>query len=166
MSHCITAIILKGNYDKEIAGEYDLIGKELGFNLTLFHIDHYYSAYWQFKLGKKGYLQTLLGADRVIFPHQVVVADLMKIISKNTVVIFAIIATGYFGGTGNQFATVYKNETLISEAIVRINQALQYLGVVRTATLDEFDTVGLGAIRSLPEGYLDKYGDLCEAHNL
>ena len=37
MPHNITALILKGKYDKEIANTYDLPGKDLGFDLTLFH---------------------------------------------------------------------------------------------------------------------------------
>lgn len=44
MGHSITAIILKGSFDSKKAESFDLIGKELGFGLTLFHIDHYYAS--------------------------------------------------------------------------------------------------------------------------
>jgi hypothetical protein len=50
MGHNITAIILKGDYDKTIAESFGLIGKELPFSLTLFHIDHYQTACWQYEL--------------------------------------------------------------------------------------------------------------------
>ena len=54
MGHSITVIILKGNFDRLKAESFDLIGKELGFGLTLFHIDHYYASCWQYKLKTKG----------------------------------------------------------------------------------------------------------------
>jgi hypothetical protein len=164
MGHHITALILKGNYNEEIAQTYDLAGKDIGFNLTLFHIDHYYSSYWQFKFELKEYLKTAK-TDYMIFPTEIALAELMKKVSVNPPIEFAIISTDYFGGIGSQFASVYKNATLVSESITRINQALEYLGVKRENGLDEFDTVGLDNIRSQPD-ILDKYYDLCEKHNL
>jgi hypothetical protein len=164
MGHHITALILKGNFNEEVAATFDLPGKALGFNLTLFHVDHYYSAYWQFKFGLKELLKTPT-TDYMIFPTELALAELMKKVSANADIEFAIISTDYFGGMGQQFASVYKNETLVSESITTINQALEYLGVKRKEGLDEFDTVGLGKIRSQPE-ILDKYYDLCEEHNL
>lgn len=164
MGHHITALILKGNYNKEIAHTYDLAGKDIGFNLTLFHIDHYYSAYWQYKFELKEYLKTAK-TDYTIFPTEIALAELMKKVSTTANFEFAIISTDYFGGMGQQFASVYENETLVSESITKINQALAHLGVRRKNGLDEFDTVGLGDIRSQPD-ILDKYYDLCEEHNL
>lgn len=164
MGHHITALILKGKYDEEVAKTYDLAGKDIGFNLTLFHIDHYYSGYWQFKFELKDYLKTAK-TDYMIFPTEIALAELMKKVSASAEIEFAIISTDYFGGMGQQFASVYKNETLVSESITTINQVLEYLGVKRQKGLDEFDTVGLGDIRSQPD-ILDKYYDLCEKHNL
>lgn len=164
MGHNITALILKGNYNEEVAKEYDLVGKDLGFNLTLFHIDHYFSAYWQFKFGLQVYLKTPK-TDYMIFPTELALAELMKKVSDTADIEFAIISTDYFGGMGQQFASVYKNETLASESITTINQALEYLGVKQEKGLDEFDTVGLDKIRSQPD-ILDKYYELCEKHNL
>jgi hypothetical protein len=164
MGHHITALILKGNYNEGIAQTYDLAGKDLGFNLTLFHVDHYFSSYWQFKFGLKEYLKTAK-TDYMIFPTEIALAELMKKICANTDIEFAIISTDYFGGMGSQFASVYKNEELVSESLTTINQALAWLGVKRKNGFDEFDTVGLGDIRSQPE-ILDKYYDLCEEHNL
>ena len=163
MPHNITALILKGKYDKEIANKYDLAGKDLGFNLTLFHVDHYYSAYWQFKLGLSGSLRTTNSC--VIFPTEIVLAELMKKVAVYSNFEFAIILTDYFGGIGSQYASVYENEILASESITTINQALKFLGVPRKYDLDEFDTVGLVNIRSQPD-ILDKYYALCEEHDL
>jgi hypothetical protein len=164
MGHNITALILKGNYNEEVAAAYNLPGKDLGFNLTLFHVDHYFSAYWQFKFGLKEYLKTP-PLDYIVFPTELALAELMKKVAATADIEFAIISTDYFGGMGQQFASVYKNETLVSESITTINQALEYLGVKRENGLDEFDTVGLEKIRSQPD-MLDKYRQLCEKHDL
>lgn len=164
MGHNITALVLKGKYDEEIAKTYDLVGKDLGFNLTLFHVDHYYSAYWQFKFGLKDYLKTP-PLDYLCFPTELVLAELMKKISVYSNFDFAIISTDYFGGMGSQFASVYQNETLASDSIKTISKALEFLGVKRHSGLDEFDTVGLVNIRSQPD-ILDKYSELCEQHDL
>jgi len=164
MPHNITALILKGKYDKEIANTYDLPGKDLGFDLTLFHVDHHYANYWQFIFGLKGFLESTK-TEYWIIPTELVLAELMNKISASSEIEFAIISTDYFGGIGSQFASVYKNETLVSRSIKTINQALEYLGVKREKGLDEFDTVGLVNIRSQPD-MLDKYGELCEKHDL
>lgn len=164
MPHNITALILKGKYDKEIAIKYDLIGKDLGFDLTLFHVSLNYASYWQFMLGVKGFLESAKPQYWTI-PTELVLAELMKKISAYSEIDFAIISTDYFGGIGSQFASVYKNETLVGRKITTINQALAYLGVMRKNELDEFDTVGLVNIRSQPD-ILDKYSELCEKHDL
>ena len=163
MPHNIIALVLKGKYDEEIAKTYDLLGKDIVFILTLFHVDHYYSAYWQFKFGLKASLRTTNSC--VIFPTEIVLAELMKKVSANADFEFAIILTDYFGGIGSQYASVYQNETLASESITKINQALKHLGVIKKNDLDEFDTVGLSNIRSQPD-ILDKYYALCEEHDL
>lgn len=165
MPHHIIALVLKGEYDEKIAKTYDLAGKDLGFNLTLFHVDSNYAAYWQFKFGLMEFLKTPASYPSYLFPTEIVLAELMKKISAGDDVEFAIISTHYFGGVGDQFAGVYKNETLVSEKIRTINQALEYLGVMRESGLDEFDTVGLVNIRSQPD-MLDKYRELCEKNDL
>ena len=43
MGHAITAIVLKGDYDKSKAKAYDLIEVDLGHGLSMFFIDGYYS---------------------------------------------------------------------------------------------------------------------------
>lgn len=50
MGHNISALIINGSYDKEVAKEYDLRGIDISYGLTLFLIDIYYTAYWQYAL--------------------------------------------------------------------------------------------------------------------
>ena len=68
---------------------------------------------------------------------------------------YAILATDYFGGIGDQVACVYEGGVLLpNTGYLRVNEALQYLGVQKQLPLDEFDTVGLGQYRGS-----DKYFD-------
>ena len=66
----------------------------------------------------------------------------------------AFVETEYFGGTGGQGAVVFKDGVPIYgpewDEIGPINRALALLGV-ETSPLatDEFDTVGLGSLRSI-----------------
>ena len=147
MGHSITALILKGEFDKPKAESFDLKGKDLGFGLTLFHIDHYYAACWQYSLKTDGQLETP-DFDRIVFPTESALAELMKQISCNSCPQFAIIQTDYFGGIGAQYASVFCGSVNADKNIRRINEALKYLGVVAKDGLDEFDTVGLDKIHS------------------
>ncbi|HEY0737836.1 MAG TPA: hypothetical protein VGD69_23155 [Herpetosiphonaceae bacterium] len=47
MGHAICAALIKGPFDQRIAERYDLFGIALTREITMFHIDHYYSACWQ-----------------------------------------------------------------------------------------------------------------------
>lgn len=58
----------------------------------------------------------------------------------------AFVSAFYHGGTGGQTATVWSNHKLIRKDI-KINAALQLLGVRAAAPDDEFDVVGLGQFR-------------------
>ncbi|WP_420553491.1 hypothetical protein [Tenacibaculum aiptasiae] len=160
MGHNISAIVLKGNYDKDKAEGFDLIGVDLGFNLTMFHIDHYYSACWQAKLGTQGFLNTN-NAEYMLYPSEFAISELMTKISLDKSPVFAIISTDYFGGNGIQSANVYLKDKIADFEIKTINQALKYLGVKRGNKTDEFDTVRLSEHRTTPE-YLDKYYDLAD----
>jgi hypothetical protein len=69
--------------------------------------------------------------------------------------LIASISTDYFGGCGNQSATVWLNGNVIyeidDEEFPRsspINEALRLLGVKRKEGMDEFDTIRLGNYRS------------------
>ena len=164
MGHHITAINLKGNYDEKKAESFDLFGKELGFGLTLFHIDHYYSACWQYKLGTAGMIE-LFNINSSIFPCELALEELMKSISDKAEPQYAIIQTDYFGGLGEQYANVFKYKTNDNPRARTINEALYHLGVRTKSELDEFDMVGLGGIRSQPE-FLEKYSDLADEYGV
>ena len=151
MSHIIHAVILKGPYLTDLAEKYDLIGVDLNFGLTMFFIDDDYLAYWEKKLNKSGYLESSCEAK-----NKKVIYELMKQIGLTDPVEYAVIATGYVGGMGDQFANVYRNEVNADLLIRTISAALNHLGVVKGDHVDEFDTVGLGRYRSNPD-YLDKY---------
>lgn len=159
MGHAITAVVLRGPYDREAAAGFDLIGISLGHDLTLFHITHYYTAAWQKKLGIEGDLPGVFPRG-LIFPTERVSAVLMRRITGREPV-FAIIATDYFAGMGDQWAQVYRGEEAADPSITAISPALRWLGVAADPGRDEFDTVGLTDIRHTPES-LDRYVDLCE----
>lgn len=160
MGHQITAILLKGTYNLENAALYDLEPVTLTQQLTLFHVDQYYSEYWQNKLQIQGRLTTY-NIDNPTFPSEQVLSEIVKAISTEVDVHWAIIQTDYFGGIGSQAANAFINEQNISKEIKNINQALLALGIVATKGYDEFDTVGLDDIRHQPD-YLEKYRELLD----
>lgn len=164
MAHCITALILKGSFDAAKAEAFDLYGKSLGFDLTLFHIDHYYSACWQHLLNTSGKLDVVLTGSSV-FPDEIVLAKIARSVSTEVTVAFAIIQTDYFGGIGSQYANVFIEEQNADHSIQTINQALEYLGVIAKAGMDAFDTVGLSGIRSQP-GFLNKYVNMADDYSV
>ena len=164
MPHNITAIILKGKYDKFDAERFDLLGKDLPFSLTLFHIDHYQTACWQYELRAIGQLETSI-TDNFIFPNEIAIAEIIKTISTDDNPLFAIIQTDYFGGIGNQYASVYRYKDNIDKNAKTINNVLVHLGVIRNGQLDEFDTIGLDKIRTQPD-FLEKYVELADKYRI
>jgi hypothetical protein len=60
---------------------------------------------------------------------------------------FAVIQTEYFGGSGTQFASYYRNGSMeLGE--VTVNDVLRQMGVGKAVDkFDEFDTIGLGKYR-------------------
>lgn len=164
MPHNITALIVKGNLNHNKAIEFDLIGKDLGFGLSLFHIDYCYSIYWQHKLMLTEQLD-LKNIDSCDFPIEISIAVIVKYISYEIEPEFAIIQTDYFSGLGKQNANAFKNSINVDKSIRTINQALKYLGFIANKGLDEFDTIGLDKIRSQPD-FLERYRQLVDEHNL
>lgn len=158
MAHSITAIILKGDFDNEKAKRYDLLPTLLDFGLSLFHIDHYYSACWQHKLKTSGQLD-ISNIDCIVFPSEIALLEIIKNISNSENPEYAIILTDYFGGVGNQYANVFIDSNNADRNITTINQALRHLGVLAKNGQDEFDSIGLDKIRSQPD-YLEKYVEL------
>ncbi len=160
MPHEISALILKGTFDEAKATTYDLKPIPLGYDLTLFHIDHYYSACWQKKLGTTGVLETG-DTEGLIFPSEYALNTIMADMSEEETPLFAIISTNYQGGFGYQAGFVYHGAARVDTGSGTINEALAHLGVQKTEVHDEFDTVGLSQIRHSPE-YLEKYFDLAD----
>ena len=126
MSHIIDAILLKGDYIKEEADKYELIGVDLDFDLTLFFIDDDYTAFWQKKFNISGLLET--NCKHI---NKRIVYELMQRISKSERIEYATISTAYVGGMGNQYANVYCNDRNVDLSIDTISKALNYLGVFK-----------------------------------
>ena len=160
MAHNITAIIIVDAFDPEVARNLDLVPVPLSPPLTLFHIDDYYTAYWQAVRGCIGHLDVPSDFPSV-FPREEIVAQLVAELTALKSARFALIQTEYFGGAGEQWACVFTGDQRDSRDGATINDALRMLGVVGQRSLDEFDFVGLGAHRSPPE-YLERYVDLCD----
>lgn len=159
MGHAICAVLLKGPFDAQLAERYDLFGIALAPEITMFHIDHYYTACWQKQLNVQGNLEGVV--DCAMFPSEAIVHILMAKVSGTLQPVFAVILTDYFGGVGQQWAQVYQGAAIVNPQIRSINQALAQLGVVARPGMDEFDTVGLSNYRSQPE-YLEQYRDLAD----
>lgn len=160
MPHSITAIILKGKYDNELASKFELEGIELGFDLSMFFINGHYTAYWQKKLNVTGVLETNCPTI-TWYPSEKVVYELMKKIAGERNINYAVVMTDYFGGTGQQFANLFENDRNVDLGINTISSALKALGVQKKNHHDEFDAVGLSNYRSNPN-YLDKYADMAD----
>jgi hypothetical protein len=160
VAHIITAIVVADSFNPEVGRNLDLVAVPLSASLALFHIDHYYTAYWQAVRGCTKQLDVPSEFPGV-FPREGIVAQLMAELTGLEAARFALIQTEYFGGAGDQWACAFIGDHRESGASATIDDALRILGVVRRGNLDEFDTVGLGAHRSQPE-YLERYVGLCD----
>lgn len=161
MGHSITALVLKGDCDAPVMQRYDLRPIGLGFGLQLCHIDHYYAACWQKKMGVHGSLPLDLPDLPAIFPREGALLQIAREVLGTPKPQFAVIMTEYLGGVGGQWAQVYCGGDIARDSLHTINNALRFLGVVAQPGKDEFDTVGLDGLRENPE-YLEKYVDLAD----
>ena len=163
MGHHITALIVPDPFDSDAAKEWDVVAVPLRERLSLFHISHYYTAYWQARRGETALLDVPLDFSG-LFPREGVVlslaAALTRAAQRGEGPTFALVMTDYFGGVGDQWACAFLAGRQVP-GITYINQSLRQLGVTRAGELDEFDTVGLGQHRASPE-YLERYVDLCD----
>lgn len=160
MAHHITALVTAGPVDAEQAARYELpCFRENGVTIIGLHAWH--SDYW---------------AEQLDIPHR----NHSDIILDNDVTRFfaqalglgryALISTEYFGGWGEQYATVCEaGQVLMPATSDGINAALRLLGVRRRLKpqpldvrggllMDEFDTIGLGQYRSFDD-YFERYYD-------
>jgi hypothetical protein len=159
MGHNITALITVDPFDPDVARRLDLIVVPLT-PLTLFHIDHYYTAYWQ---SVRGCTELLDVPPRFpgVFPREGVVVHIVSELTSRSAPRFGLIQTEYFGGVGGQWACAFTGTHRDSPDDASIDDVLRALGVVRREGLDEFDTVGLGDHRRSPDE-LERYVQLCE----
>ncbi|MFZ6180911.1 hypothetical protein [Nannocystis pusilla] len=160
MAHRITALLIVGPHDTAAAERFDLRPVPLTAELTLFHLDHYFTAYWQAATGTTERLDVPAAVPST-FPAEGVVCRMARELTGAEAPTFALVMTDYFGGVGGQWACVFHGAQRLSADDASINDALRALGVTRTGGQDEFDTVGLGRHRRSPE-HLHRYVDLCE----
>lgn len=161
MGHSIIALLLAPPFDDAAAARFDLRPIALDAPLILFHVDHYFTAYWTavLGLGKRPPLDRPASAPS-IFPDERVLLHMARAMKASPAPRFAVIMKEYFGGMGDQWAAVYEGaSTLPTDG--SINAALRAFAIVRRGDLDEFDTVGLSRHRSSPS-YLDRYVALCD----
>jgi len=159
--HEIQALVLR-SADPDAARAWDLVpAPAAGSGLSLVYITHYVTAYWQARRSLSGHLVTppsfpaTFPRDRVL--HEIA-ADLTGVPDP----LYALVMTEYWGGVGEQWAAAYRVPGLEPVVAGSINEALRVLGVTTAAgEYDEFDTVGLGGVRSTPE-HLSRFADLCE----
>lgn len=152
------ALVVADPVDGERAAAVDLRPRLVHGHVTVLPIDPCYSEYWAVRRDARAPLD--LPADvPVIFPHEMVLADLVREVTGLAEPRWAIIQTEYFGGTGDQWAVVFHGATREPGDALSINAALAALGVRAVPPHDEFDTIGLGGYRHNPE-YLDRYADL------
>jgi hypothetical protein len=160
MGHAIQAILLPGACRADAPQRWDVVPVNLAHGWSMVPITHYFSAYWQAKIGA-GAALAVPTEFCSIFPSEGVVGQIAAdLAGRHTP--FAVIMTDYFGGVGEQWACAFPAATAtVPSTNGAINQVLQALGVVADPGKDEFDTLGLAAHRHPPE-YLHKYEDLCD----
>ncbi|TXS38729.1 hypothetical protein [Streptomyces sp. OR43] len=160
MSHRVCALVVTGRVDTERARSVGLRAVLVHDGISVFPIDHYFSAYWAARRGNSALLDLPDGLT-VLFPTEAVLHDLVREVTGTDRPLFAIIATDYFAGTGGQWAVAFDGENRVTPDRASVNQALAALGVRATTSRDEFDVIGLSGFRSNPD-YLEAYVDLCD----
>ena len=151
MGHIISAVVFVGDAEPVAVAKFDakLVDCLDGFSLVA--LDEHYVDTWADRLNIHGTV-----ADNPIGNYRVV-HHIANALSSGRP--FAIIETEYHGGQGSQAAAVYHGATELMAPVNAesdaINSALRDLGVVRSASLDEFDMFGLGHHR----GWGDLFDD-------
>ncbi len=148
MGHHIEAIISKGLIDKESLARFDLpCVSHKGFSII--GLDPSHSDYWAEKL------EISNNNSGKIILNCPVTHYFAKELGLDE---YAIVFTDYFGGVGNQYATVYSSgQVAMKETEGGINKALRMIGVYKKGKLDEFDTINLGHYRSFDECFSKYY---------
>ena len=142
MGHNISALVMRGEFDRALAVEFELKPIPAEFDLTVFPLNDEYCDSWAERLSIPGFV-----SDQPLLNCRVVHHIAMSIAPR---AMFAIIETDYFGGLGAQSAAVYHDKQEIMPPTTArsgpINNALRLLGVSCTFG-DEFDAIGLGKFR-------------------
>ena len=142
MGHHISALVARAPIDLEAAGHLDPPILEAG-EFVIVALDSAHSDFWAEKLAIEYQNFSDMIFDSSII-HQF--ADRLGMDR------FVLLQTDYFGGVGDQWATVYHGaERVMKVTKGGINEALALLGVVREGNKDEFDTIGLGAHRDFSD---------------
>lgn len=147
MGHSINAIIgKKAETDIEVIKKYQLATTfEKEYTIIILENDSMY--HWSENLGYdiESESENLDWASPIVF----------KIAEDIGFKKYAIIKTDYFGGIGEQFASLYENSICqIKEA--KINVVLKEFGVIAKNDNDEFDEINLGEYRESEYYYWDK----------
>lgn len=167
MSHNIEAIVTK---DKPIQLKLETLDlpifSENGFHIIPLDVCH--ATYW----GKQWKVYEENG-EHFGGVNLICIRTIERIANEVGIANFALIATEYHAGIGNQAARVYQNNNEIKIEGkyftdnrfgligVDINSALNAIGVTRLNNLDEFDSINLSNYRSF-EKYFEKYEFACE----
>lgn len=149
MGHNISAIICKLPIDSKQAKELDLPIFTEG-NFAIVGLDASHSDHWAERLGVGYRFMSDMMHDSAVTQAFAKALGISK---------FALIYTDYFGGVGEQYATVYENgRRVLGVTSDGINQALSLIGVMRSENKDEFDSIGLGNYRRFDD-HFEKYWD-------
>lgn len=160
MAHSIAGVVVRGSVSLEQAAAFDtaVVGLPQGYSLVWLDIHH--SEAWQKRLGLEGTLAVPaeLGARDLagMLPTERAVLEVVRRLSSRRPVEFVVLVTEYFGGVGSQLAVAFREEKAFPTD-GGINAALQAIGAVAAPGLDAFDTLGLGAYRSLPDEVLARW---------
>lgn len=162
MTHAMCALVVAGRVDTPRSESLGLRAGLAHADVTVFPIDHYFSAYWAAVRGNHAQLDLPPGilTESVTFPGEEVLHDLVREVTPGHAPRFAVIQTEYFAGAGDQWAAAFDGTVRLTPDGATINQALAALGVEATDTADEFDVIGLGALRGNPD-HLRTYAALC-----
>ncbi len=160
MGHNISALILAAPYDQVIAESYGLLPRITFEHVTVFPIDHCWSAYWQKKRGDvDGRLHIPPGSH--LLPTEGCCRAIARELTGLPAPRFAVIFTDYFGGNGHQWAIAYEGDRLVVSDHASVNEALHALGVFGADGRDAWDVIGFSDFRHNPD-HLDKFKELCD----
>lgn len=145
MGHAICALIGKKPINEDNAGKYQLaIAYEDNFAIVILERESIY--YWGDKLNLsfESESSTIDWACELVFYFA-------KELGFEK---YGIIQTDYFGGIGEQCASLYENGKIVVQE-KSINEILCQIGVIKNSYKDEFDILNLGEYRSTEHYYWD-----------